>query len=205
MPAKMLDLTGDRFGRLVVVRLSERINGAIAWECICDCGSSKIARAGHLRSGEIQSCNCLKRERQAASVTTHGEARHSRSVPEYYTWQSAKSRCYQPSHPAYRLYGARGIRMCDAWLNNYEAFLQDVGRRPGRGYSLDRINVNGDYEPGNCRWVTAREQSNNRRCTTRVDGVPLSIAVERAGLKYNTVRTRMKRGWSVGRALTTKP
>lgn len=155
--AKLNDLTGRVFGRLTVVAqgLSGR-NRMPHWWCACACGSSaKLIRADHLRSGNTTSCGCAARER----VTKHGLS----SRPLYQTWLNARTRTTNPRSPHWPRYGGRGIRMCAEWRDSFEAFLRDMGPSYVPGLTLDRANVDGHYEPGNCRWITHAEQQRNRR------------------------------------------
>jgi hypothetical protein len=138
---------------------------------------------------------------------THGL---SRSTPEYRAWINMKSRCYNPGTPGFDRYGGRGITVCDEWRENFEVFFANVGHRPSPEHSLDRWpDPDGNYEPNNTRWATREEQSRNI-CTNRIVeiagiSVTLAEAVETSGLLYNTVLYRLKRGWSLERALTREP
>ncbi len=131
----------------------------------------------------------------------HGDANR---CPEYRTWRHMKSRCLNPNVPEYRYDGARGITISPRWLDSYEAFLADVGRRPGPDYRLERIDNDGNYEPGNCRWATIKEQSRIRRSNHMVtcDRRSQSIAAwaEELGIKFHTLKNRVRRGWSIERA-----
>ena len=124
--------------------------------------------------------------------------------PEYMSWGNMKNRCYNKRDPKWRLYGARGISVCDRWMK-FENFLADMGRRPGPGYSLDRINNDGNYEPGNCRWTTRQQQARNRRTTRRVvvNGEPVSLAeaAEDSKVTYATFKARLDRGWTPERSI----
>ena len=163
---KLDNMIGRRFGRLVVVRRSERTNcGGTVWECICDCGNAKHIYANHLKSGATQSCGCLNRERTVQSKQTHGDAK----TRLYRIWAGIKTRCYTPSNTSYARYGGRGIAMCDEWRDSFEAFrdwAMATGYDPNakRGdCTIDRVNVNGNYEPSNCRWASVAEQNRNQR------------------------------------------
>lgn len=166
------DLTNTRFGRLFVVGL-DRVTEAnrAYWTCWCDCGKEKAIRADGLTTGAVQSCGCLGRERRtAASVVAslkHGKTRgkrgEQRQPPEYRAWTNMKTRCYNQKSKRYVDWGGRGIKVCDRWLNSFENFYADMGPKPAPGYSIDRIDVDGNYEPGNCRWADAKTQRNNRR------------------------------------------
>lgn len=125
----------------------------------CDCGIEKAVRGGDLRPGHTISCGCHARQ----AAVTHGETRRGRRTAEWRCWIGIKQRCYDSNHRNFTNYGGRGIKICDRWRENYEQFLADMGRRPSAKHSIDRIDVNGNYEPGNCRWATSSEQRRNQR------------------------------------------
>ena len=162
--------SGVRIGRLTLLQEGEPLVSASGrrrrrWLCRCDCGTQTLVLAQNLSlaarrpQGGSRSCGCLARER----AVRHGEISANRPSPEYAAWIAAKKRCFNPRNASFRNYGGRGITMCSRWTQNFEAFLRDMGRRPGPGYSLDRIDTNRGYEPGNCRWADSATQNRNRR------------------------------------------
>lgn len=166
--APIRDWTARKFGRLRPIRLVEGPTECSGrWLCRCDCGAQKVVSAGKLRDMKIKSCGCLRREVTSALRRSHGCTSVSgvtKWTPEYRAWISMKTRCADyPDRPDYALYFARGIRVCERWLNSFQNFLSDVGPRPSDTHSLDRIDVDGNYEPSNVRWATRSEQAFNTR------------------------------------------
>lgn len=197
---KLNDLTGRRFTRLLVLDRAENSkSGQPRWKCVCDCGKEKIVLGSCLVKGSTQSCRCLNAELTSVSNSTHGCCRLRGVTREYKAWKKAKERCFNPNNRQYRDYGARGITMCDAWKNDFAVFLKDMGACPS-GLTIDRVLVNGDYQPGNCRWATDKQQARNRRSNLNVviNGVSRCLIEwsEISGVPYHTVYHRLtKLGW----------
>jgi hypothetical protein len=158
-----LDLTGHRFERLVVVGRMPNLKGVsqTIWHVRCDCGEEKFAVAySSLISGRTKSCGCLHRE--VVSYRGPKHLQRSQRNPLYVTWMAIKQRCYNEKHHSYPRYGGKGVKVCERWLEDFEVFANDMGKRPD-GFSLDRIDSDGDYTPGNCRWANALTQGQNKR------------------------------------------
>lgn len=157
---------GDKFSEYTAIEPTRvlRKSGKWAWfwRCRCSCGNERSIPVGNLKSGNSKSCGCKKAERISVARTKHGEGRHGRTSREYRSWTGMIKRCTNQSDPKFPIYGGRGISVCDKWRHDYSAFLADMGRCK-IGMSLDRINVDGNYEPSNCRWATAQQQAENRR------------------------------------------
>ena len=168
--------------------------------CLCECGKIKAVNIQNLKSGKSKSCGCLRRELH----TTHGKSRTGSR--EYACWLAIRQRCTNPSDPRFKDYGGRGIAVCERWTD-FENFLKDMGPRPAGG-SIDRVDNSLGYQPDNCRWATRKQQQNNtRRCvvlTFRGESLTATQWAERIGIKPHTLLTRIKRGWSVEKALREK-
>lgn len=197
---RQADLTGQRFWRLVAEAYDRARH---EWRCRCDCGGTASVRVTALRKGAQVSCGCWRRERPAPN-RTHGRT----LTPEYRSWRAMKRRCLNPAASQYAYYGGRGITVCDRWRDSFEAFLADMGPKPGPAYSLDRHpDPDGPYAPGNCRWATQGEQVKNSRAVRWLihDGVTDNVAgwARRVGLPARLIALRLSRDWTVARALTT--
>lgn len=195
------DHAGKRFGSLTVIEpVGRSKNNTIKWRCVCDCGGEIVAYSSALTSKTHPTISCVscKRKRQAASKSIHGHTSR-RNAPAhgtgtYKSWRAMRQRCEYPGTNSYENYGGRGIRVCDRWRESFEAFLEDMGERP-EGSSLDRIDSDKDYEPGNCRWATSKEQSENRSVTHwiefRGEKMTLSEFARRVGIDRRLVRHRI--------------
>lgn len=155
-----IDLKGKRFERLLVLERNGTGNtGQAIWKCLCDCGKEVNVLSDNLKRGKQVSCGCFHKEK----ISKHGATVNGIKSAEYKVWQEMRRRCADVHSKNYHLYGGRGIKVCDRWLNSFENFLEDMGKRTSPKHSIDRIFNNEDYKPGNCRWATGSEQSINQR------------------------------------------
>ena len=164
MPKK-IDLTGQRFGRLVVLEEAGRKNGSVTWLCQCDCKEKNIVftRGSDLRKGSTKSCGCFNKEKTKETNTKHGQSnKNNKPTSVYKSWQDMLSRCYNPNNSAYHNYGGRGIKVCERW-HDFENFYEDIGKYKPKGKTLERINNDDGYYLENCRWATRQEQTWNTR------------------------------------------
>jgi hypothetical protein len=153
---KYEDITNNRFGKLVAIRVSHQIDKLYYWKCICDCGNEKIISGNRLRSGKTKSCGCIVKVQNGLSKTA-----------AYRSWDAMIQRCYDSTVAHYKNYGLRGIEVCESWRQSFLSFLNDMGDRP-EGKTLDRINNEGNYTKENCKWSTGSEQALNRRKNAKV-------------------------------------
>ena len=211
---KAHDLTGQRFGRLVVI---ERVESHIQpsgqrktrWLCQCDCGNTKIVQYSQLKSGKTKSCGCLAREKSKKRLITHGLS-HTRL---FIVWTGIKARCFNSKVIYYKDYGGRGIKMCEEWEKDFMAFKEwalthGYDEKAERGEcTIDRIDVNGDYSPDNCRFINMQEQCNNKRNNRLIAYEGKTYTIQQwckiLGIKYTTLKSRLNLGWPIEKALTT--
>jgi hypothetical protein len=198
--ARRMDLLGRRQGRLVFTGLADIADREAHWHASCDCGKQITIRRSHVLHGQ-QSCGCLGRENASRANRTHGASRGD----EYKVWRRIRKRCGDPTHHHYQNYGGRGIRVCEQWQASFSAFLEDVGKRPSKSHSLDRIDNDGHYEPNNVRWATPTDQARNRRNNTLISvgdrTLPIAAWAEISGLSAATISYRFHHGWTPERAV----
>lgn len=197
-----IDLTGEAFGRWVVLGRDKNKKGTF-WLCRCSCGVEKSVVSTVLRDGRSKSCGCWKSEVVIARNTKHGHALTGKLSTTYHSWVGMIQRCTNVNHGSYSRYGARGISVCDRWML-FDNFLADMGEKPPHT-SIERVNNNLGYEPGNCRWATAIEQARNKRNNRliTIDGTTKSIAewASEKGLHPSTISDRKQRNWSDSESL----
>lgn len=203
MGRKLSDLTGKKFGRLTVVKRVENKGHETMWLCRCDCGNQKNITAGNLKSHKTKSCGCIRKE-------IPNGTRHSYSNTRIYNlWGCMIQRCHNPKNPKYVKYGARGIIVCDEWKNDFENFRRwSFANGYNDNLTIDRIDVNGNYEPSNCRWTTIKEQANNTRrnhyITYKGETKTLKQWSEDLGINYSTLRSRVTSlNWTTEKAFST--
>ena len=191
MKKVLIDLTGKRFGRWLVLSRAPNRRGHAYWNCQCDCGTEKVVWGNSLRRGESLSCGCLKRDMARERNISHGQT----GCPTYNSWQNMKIRCYNKNRPKNVNYHDKEIIVCDRWLNSFPNFLADMGERP-EGTSIERINNDGNYEPTNCKWATRKEQGrnryNNRMITYQGEKKCLAEWAEELGIDYNTLHSKLR-------------
>lgn len=198
-----LDLEGEHFGRLIVLGFIGRRHQRYAWLCQCECGKTSVVTTTHLRSGHTQSCGCLFDEAVFTRALKHGMA----GTRVHRIWVGMRTRCTNPRATGYNSYGGRGIKVCPRWMR-FENFLADMGEPPTDKHSIERIDNDGDYEPGNCIWADEVRQGNNKsnnRVLT-LDGRSQTLAqwANELHIKRDTLCSRLDRyGWSEERALST--
>ena len=200
-----VDLTGQRFVRWLVIARGEPLtkDRRPTWLCKCDCGTEKTVLGASLKNGDSKSCGCFSTDKLRALSTTHGMT----LTPEHISWKAMMARCRNENRKDYPEYGGRGIVVCERWLK-FENFFADMGPKPSPGHSLDRIDANGNYEPGNCRWATASAQQRNKRNSVLIsfNGLTLSAAdwADRLGISRKVICQRVRQGLPVSAVLRTE-
>lgn len=199
------DLTGRVFGRLTATARTVNASGKTCWECRCVCGGSTVLISYQITGRKVLSCGCLVREGTKGKRTR--EVVDPPQSLTYNTWRGIVQRCCNPKARGFDHYGGRGITMCERWRQSFVAFVSDVGARPSKDHSLDRIDGSGSYEPGNVRWATwtvqMRNTSRNRMLTMDGETMPVAAWAERIGAAPSTLQRRVADGWDDERALTT--
>lgn len=200
------NVSGMRFGRLVVMDRVGSLRESATWNCLCDCGNSTIQTTKAMVSGNTRSCGCLFNEVRKSSGKanrTHGMS----NTRIFSIWNAMRGRCSNANNDDYVNYGGRGIKVCERW-DRFENFLHDMGE-PEDGMTIDRKDVNGHYEPTNCRWASYTEQARNTRANRMISAFSQSMTLaqwsDETGLNSSTIANRIKRGWPIEKVLTTKP
>lgn len=189
------DLRGKRFERLIAVKPEYNPKMGWSWGCLCDCGNYVLVKRDHLTSAHTKSCGCLSREKTSERMLTHGQT----NTRVYSIWAGMKNRCQNPNLKSYHYYGGRGISVCEEWEHSFESFYEwAMTNGYKKKLTIDRIDVNGNYEPNNCRWATSREQANNRRSNYSVtfNGETTTLAEfsRKYGFNYSTLISRIMAG-----------
>jgi hypothetical protein len=193
----LIDLTGEKFNKLTVLELSRIIPKRSYWKCLCECGNEKIVRADSLKDGSIKSCGCLKKEQDKINLDTrtHNQTR----TKLYKAWCNMKRRCYDKNNIGYNNYGGRGIQICNEWKNSFISFKEWAY---SNGYkddlTIDRIDVNGNYTPNNCKWSTFIEQCNNRRSNILIEDGEEKLTLKQLCDKYSLKYDRTKHRYYYG-------
>jgi len=206
--SKKLNIQGQRFSRWTVLdKESITIRNHTKVWCRCDCGTEKLIDDQSLKTGRSTSCGCYHKSMTNA-MQTHGDSSKNIKATEYNSWAGMKQRCYNKNNIRYPEWGGKGVTVCDRWLNSYEAFLEDVGRKPAPHYTLDRYpNKTGNYEPNNVRWATPKQQSNNtaRNRNIEHDGEVRTLAqwADKYKIQPATLSSRLRHNWDLKEALNT--
>lgn len=201
-----IDLTGQRFGKQVALeKVGSSKDGRATWLCRCDCGQEITTTSANLIRGHTKSCGCFRKERVTEAHQTHGDGSHINRNRLYHIWADIKNRCNSPNCRAYKNYGGRGIHVCEEW-QNYSAFKQWAFQN---GYNeeltIDRIDVNKDYSPSNCRWVSKHEQCQNKRNSRKISYNGETKTLSQWAIELRIPRTtfahRLDDGWNIEEAM----
>lgn len=200
-------LFGQKFGFWKIAGVAKKQRGKSAFiKCKCVCGTVRDVETARLIGGESKSCGCKATELRVPQITTHGQAKGGQETPEYSAWRAMIQRTTNSSSPDWHNYGGRGITVCDRWRHSFENFFEDMGKRPSNGHSIDRIDNEQGYKPGNVRWATAAEQARNTRRTRKLtyDGRTQALTdwATELGVAESTIRSRLKRGWTIAETLS---
>lgn len=203
MKSVLIDLIGKKFGRLLVIkRAFPNICKKAIWICRCDCGKESVAIGVDLRNGHTRSCGCLASEVVSKRNTKHGMSGDA----EHVTWKNMTQRATNKNHPQFKDYGGRGITVCERW-SVFENFFADMGKKPGKGYSIERIENDLGYSKENCKWATRAEQNNNCRTSRLItfNGKTKNVVTWASdiGMNHGTLKSRLRSGWPIEKALTT--
>lgn len=199
-----IDLTGRKYNFLTVISFKGRIKKRSLWNCICDCGNTHIVEAYNLKTGQVKSCGCYSSPKAKSSFyrpnrRTHGLSNHIL----YSIWNAMQARCRNKNNIAYERYGGRGISLCNKW-KKFIGFYEDMHESYENGLTLERIDVNGNYEPNNCRWATYKEQANNTRKNRVVTYMGITGSVvsvcDKLGIDSRMVHRRLSANWDIQRA-----
>lgn len=197
-PGQVVRLAGRRFGSLVVISRAGRQKRYITWLCRCDCGAEREVSGHNLRRGRTKNCGAKSHKvERSLSITAQYKS-------EYQSWRSMRNRCLDPRHAKYPAYGARGITICERW-DEFKNFMLDMGRKSDPKFTIERDDVNGNYEPTNCKWISRKDQGRNKRTSVFVtyQGKKMLLIdlVEELGLSRNNVYQRLKLGWTLAQAI----
>ena len=197
----LIDLKGQRFGRLTVITRIKNIHGNTAWRCLCDCGNEKVATTSTLKGG-AKSCGCIAKERHKAHRDLMEKTRGQLNKRIYGIWQKMIHRTTKPNDPDYKIYGGRGIKVCDEWLNDYLAFEKwSLSHGHDNSLTIDRIDNDGNYSPENCRWADKFTQNNNRSISHRISYKNKTMTVTQWSREFNLIDSavsfRVSQGWSM--------
>lgn len=200
---RKIEMIGRKFGDWIVLEEVEKRNNKRAFLCQCACSKQYVVMGDNLRNGTSEQCMSCSSKIKGGKHKTHGMT----NTKVFDLWHSIKQRCNYPKHRSYKNYGAKGIRICERWAQSFEAFYEDMGDPPSLTHQIDRIDSKGNYEPGNCGWVTPKEQQNNKSNNVNLTflGVTQSVAMwaDKLGVNPTTLHWRISAGWSDAAVVST--